>query len=276
MRNVLTLNRLCALAVALVASVHGAESAALPITDTYYGGNDHGYGDRIGGAEFEVQGASILRMGTMVTVDVFTNLAGHADEKLYPAYTNRAPSKLNGVSMGIGYGDLFLSTAWTPYGADAHHVHDNAANGTHWTYAFALGDDRWTDAGGTGALYALNGATNDANALLAEDFLSGAVYRNGQEIAVDRRASSVSKLANAATWSVVQTPGAQHLHFVFDVAGTALANSEYIALHWGMSCGNDVVEGQQYVSEPASLTLALTALAGYWRRHKERPQRAFV
>jgi hypothetical protein len=276
MRNVFTLNRLCGMAMALVASFHGVDAVALPIADTYYGGNDHGYGDRIGGPIFEVQGASIARTGTTVTVDVFTNLAGHADEKLYPAYTNRAPSKLNGVSMGIGYGDLFLSTAWKPFGSDVHHVHDNAANGTHWTYAFALGDDRWTDAGGAGALYALNGATNDANALLAEDFLSGATYRNGQEVAVDRASSTVTRLANAANWSVAQTPNAGHLHFVFDVTGTALATSEYIALHWGMACGNDVVEGQQYVSEPASLTLAITGLAGYWRRNKQRPQRAFV
>ena len=127
-------------------------AAAYPIDDTYYGGTDHGYGDIIGGPLFDVQGASITRSGSQLSVNIFTNFAGHADEFLFPQYTNRAASKLNGVSMGIGYGDLFLASAWTPFGNDAYHLHDNHATGTHWTYGFSIDGNRWTDTGGSGTL----------------------------------------------------------------------------------------------------------------------------
>jgi hypothetical protein len=238
---------------------------AYPINDTYYGGTDHGYGDIIGGAEFDVNGASITRTGTQVTVNIFTNLAGHADEFLFPAYTQRAPSILNGRSMGIGYGDVFLASAWTPFGNDAHHLNDNNLTGTHWTYGFAIDGDRWTDAGGSGTFYALTGASNDANALLSNDFLSGAIFRDGQEVGVDRASSTVHALGHGS-WSVDTTPGSAHLKFIFDVANTELATSQDIALHWAMSCANDTIEGQQYVPEPGTLALMLPALFALRRR----------
>ena len=240
-------------------------AAAYPINDTYYGGNDHGYGDIIGGAQFDVLGASVARSGTQLTVNIYTNFAGHADEMLYPQFTNRAASKLNGVSMGIAYGDLFLASKWTPFGNDAHHVHDNNVNGTHWTYGFSIDGDRWTDAGGSGTLYALSGATNDANALLSNDFLSGAIFRDGQEIGVDRASRTVQAVGHGR-WSVDTTPGNQHLSFVFDIANTALADSDTIALHWAMSCGNDTIEGERFVPEPTTLALLLPGLFALRRR----------
>jgi hypothetical protein len=240
-------------------------ATAYPINDAYYGGNDHHYGDIIGGPVFDVKGASIKRNGTQVTVDIFTNFAGHADELLFPAYTQRAASRLNGRSMGIGYGDLFLASEWTPFGGDAHHLQDNNLTGTHWTYGFSIDGNRWTDAGGSGTFYALSGATNDANALLSSDFLSGATFRDGQEVGVDRASSTVQALSDGS-WSVDTTPGSSHLRFSFDVGNTALATSQDIALHWAMSCANDTIEGEQYVPEPGTLALMLPALLALRRR----------
>ena len=242
-------------------------AAAFPINDTYYGGNDHHYGDIIGGPVFDVQGASIKRSGTQLTVNIFTSLAGHADEFLYPQLTNRPASKINGRAMGIGYGDLFLASQWTPFGNDPHHLQDNNVTGTRWTYGFSIDGDRWTDAGGSGTFYALTGATNDANALLSSDFLSGGVFRDGQAVGVDRASRTVVALGKGS-WSVASTPGNRHLSFIVDVANSGLALSPNIALHWAMSCANDTIEGVQFVPEPGTLVLMVPALLAWGRRRK--------
>ncbi len=294
-----------AAAVALVAlSAHGAAVSAYMINDGYSGGDAHGYGDRIGGPIFAVQGADVYRNGTNLTVDVFTavllittvwadnrngtnltvdvftSFAGHADEKLFASYTNKAPSRLNGISMGIGYGDLFLSVGWSPFGA-APYLQDNNVTGTQWTYGFSIDGDRWTDAGGTGTLFALTGATNNANTLLSEDFMSGAIYRNGQEIAVDRAAAGL-QVVGTGTWSVTNN---SKVSFSFDVGNTLLAGAGTVGLHWAMSSGNDTLEGAYQfptlppppdigVPEPTSLMLSLlglTAIAG--RRYARRKRR---
>lgn len=262
-----SIKRAAGVAVVALTACSGAASAYM-IDDTYSGGDAHGWGDRIGGPIFEVQGADIYRTGTNLTVDVFTSFAGHADEKQFAAYTNKDPSKLNGVSMGIGYGDLFLTTGWSPFGS-APYLQDNNTNGTQWIYGFSIDGDRWTDTGGTGTLYALTGASNNANALLSEDFMSGATYRNGQEIAVDRAAAGV-QVVGTGTWSVVS---GSKLSFSFDVGNTLLAGAGTIGLHWAMSCGNDTLEGAYQfpilppppnigVPEPTSLMLALLGLTG--------------
>ena len=248
------------IATVLGVLAYASGAAAFPINDSYYGGDDHHYGDIVGGPVFDVQGASIKRNGTQLTVDIFTNLAGHADEFLFPQFTDRPVSKIDGRAMGIGYGDLFLASQWTPFGNDAHHLQDNNVTGTHWTYGFSIDGDRWTDAGGTGTFYALTGASNDANALLSNDFLSGAVFRDGQEVGVDRASPTVVALGTGS-WSVDSTPGNRHLSFVFDVANSGLATSPNIALHWAMSCANDTVEGVQFVPEPGTLALMLPALS---------------
>ena len=256
------------IATVLGAFAFASSVAAFPINDTYYGGNDHHYGDIIGGPVFNVLGASVKRSGTLLTVNIFTNLAGHADEFLYPQLTNRPASKINGRAMGIGYGDLFLATQWMPFGNDPHHLQDNNVTGTHWSYGFSIDGDRWTDAGGAGTLYALTGATNDANALLSSDFLSGGVFRDGQEVGVDRASRTVVAVAKGS-WSVNTDPGNRHLSFNVDVAGTALALSPNIALHWAMSCANDTIEGVQFVPEPGTLALMLPALWALGRRRKD-------
>ena len=247
-----------AVAIATLSSLLGAACAhAAPVADTYVGGTVSGYGDIVGHASiFDVHGFDAARAGTRLHVQVDTNFAG--DAGVYPGLTNTAA----GGGFGIGYGDVFLGPEWTPFGP-APYLDDNHATGTRWTYAFSL-DNRWSSTGGTGRLYRLDGSTNDENALLSDDFLSGGIYRRGQVVAVDR-ASSTVEMVGTGTWSV-DGPNSRLL-FDFDLAGTSLANDGSLALHWAMTCGNDVVEGVAQVPTPLTAPLlALGLLAGLRRR----------
>ncbi|MBW2090379.1 MAG: hypothetical protein JRI37_15635, partial [Deltaproteobacteria bacterium] len=168
---------------------------ATNILDSYVGADHHGHGDVIGSqALFDISQAKVNLVGTTLTVDIYTGFAGEGDEGHFSAYTKSG----NGRGNGIGYGDLFLASAWSPYGS-APYVHDDHRNGTTWTYALAL-DNRWwngTDStGGNATLYSLNSGDNNADALLSDDFITGgATYRNGQEVAVDTSSQTVTDLS---------------------------------------------------------------------------------
>ena len=276
---------ICCLASAVALGLAGNASANL-IADNYHGADGHGYGDVIGAtSDFQIHNADMSLSGNLLTVTINTNLAGKADQKLFSNYTKTAPSTWGGQYMGIGYGDVFLTggstQSWAPDGTLANNYNtDDHANGTNWSYGFSIDGNRWTDAGGTGTLYKLTGSNNDS-ALLTEDFMSGATYRNGQEVAVDRSAASyVTDTGVDGTWSV--TPGSS-VSYTFDISGTDMwgtspGDTMYIAMHWAMSCGNDTIEGETVfftppgftVPEPGVLGLSMLGLAGVgaWRRRK--------
>lgn len=246
-------------ATASVPAVRAAVACAAPVFDTYMGGNAAGFGDIVGQASiFDVRSFDAQRTGTRLQVVIDTAFAGNAG--VYPSLTATASS----AGRGIGYGDLFLAGDWMPFGP-APYTGDNHITGTHWTYAFSL-DDRWSATGGSGRLYRLNGATNNANTLLSNDFISRGGYRRGQVVAVDRASSTVEQVGTGH-WSV--DGGNDRLQFNFDLAGTALADDDTLALHWDMSCGNDVIEGVAHVPAPAAAPLlALGALLGLLRRRR--------
>ncbi len=244
-----------AAACALLAAFAFPAQAAT-INDVYYGANDHGYGDRIGNSNYEITSADVTRAGNILTVSINTNFAGLGDNGLFASSTD-TPA---GQNKGIGYGDLFLAETWTPNGTLANnYITDNNSNGTKWLYGFSVAD-RWMAPGaGTGTLYSLNGTTNNANALLSDDFMSASTYRNGQEVAVDTASTDTTAIAGSSSWNVDEAN--KQVNFIIDLTGTSLESSGTIALHWAMTCANDTIEGS-VVPVPAALWLMMSGLVG--------------
>jgi hypothetical protein len=241
---------------ALLTALTSMHVQATTIMDSYIGANNHGYGDVIGNVNnFQINYMDVSLSGTVLTVSINTTFAGKGDNGLF--------SGLTAGGTGIGYGDLFLSSAWTPNGdGSQNYIHDDASNGTVWTYGYSL-DDRWMaeSAAGTGALYSLDSANNDADIKMSDDFLSAGIFRNGQEVAVDRSSLGVTALVNTGSWSIT----ADSVDFIIDLACTDLLNGSEIALRWEFTCANDVIEGAIPVSAvpvPAAVWLFGSGLIG--------------
>ena len=216
------------------------------IADNYVGADDKGVGDVVGNpAKYDILDMDVSMLaGNMLSVSINTN---------FTAYNGTNPSTTVDGN-GIVYGDLFLSSSWTPFGSSPY-ASDDASNGTIWTHGFSLDDN--TLNGGTGSLFSLNAGDNDANALLSDEVMNpGSSFRSGQEVEVDR-ASDIT-LLGSSNWTV----SGSNVNFLIDLTGTGLENSNTIALHWTMSCANDVIEGQYTVPEPALVGLLAMGLIG--------------
>ena len=246
------------LAAAITGLCFTHQASATTIIDSYQGAssvksNGSSYGDVIGStSNFQINSMDVSISGNILSVSIDTTFGGKGDNGLFSSVTDG--------NTGIGYGDLFLSSAWTPFGSDTGvYANDDNSNGTVWTYGFSL-DNRYGVENTThnGTLYSLNAGNNNTNALLSDDFLntSDFYYRNGQEIAVDK--SSAVTVVGSGTWNST----VNKVNFEIDLTGTALANSSNIALHWGMTCGNDTIEGEYTVPEPAILGLLSMGLIG--------------
>jgi hypothetical protein len=241
-----------------------SSASATVLNDTYHGGNGHGYGDVItdpGVTTFNIDGMDASLSGTQLTVTIHTNFAGNAG----------IDSQFTKNGKGIGYGDLFLSTGWTPTGSSPYD-NDNAANGNHWTYAFSL-DDPLSNSGGNGTVYALgagDASNHNPDVLLSNDFMNCAgrcIYRDGQAVAVN------TSLATATSTTGSWTVGDGFLSFSFDTAGLDLDPNSF-GFHWTMYCGNDVIEGLDpaTVPEPQPAGIFLLGIGliglGVMRRRK--------
>jgi hypothetical protein len=240
----------CALwAMLAVPGVHAGGISDIGV-NAYWGADGHGYGDVIGSSTYNINGATITRAGSVLTITIATNFAGHAGSDLWAAP----------ALGGIGYGDVFLSQVWNPFGSDANHINDNAANGTKWSYGLNL-NTRMSNTGGTFELYQLNGATNASNILNSNSFITcgtSCSYRNGQATAVNTSSSTVKDTGVQGTWTVIAN---QQIQFTLDMTSTSLLNFSSFAMHWGETCQNDVVEGiTRVLPLPGSVPLVAIGL----------------
>lgn len=218
------------------------EAWAVEVTDKYVGADDHGYGDLIGDDKFEIQRADVNFKGTELNIDIYTQFAGKADNGIFSGYTQNWE--------GIGYGDLFLSSAWNPYG-DEPYSNDNAKTGTDWEYVLSL-NDRWSNAKQNPQLY----QTSEGTTKLTDDFMTGLAYwRDGQEVGF--QPDSSEKIIKDGLFRVNESAG--YITFNVDLAGTRLADNDGIAFHWGQTCGNDVIESHT-TPEPTTMLLLGTGL----------------
>jgi hypothetical protein len=239
------------------------QSQASSITDGYTGSNDHGYGDVIGDSStFNISGATITRVGNVLTIVISTNFAGQAG----------VDSTI--VNGGIGYGDVFLSSTWNAAGtATSKYATDSSTTGTVWDYGLSL-NNALSNKGGTFSLYQLNGATNADNILDSQDVMNCKVactYRDGQEDKVDTTSSTVKDTGIDGTWTV--NDAANTISFVLDLSGSDMMNWSSFAMHWGETCQNDVIEGVAYgvhIPVPGSAALLVLGLGalGFARRRR--------
>ena len=237
--------------LALLAWAYGAQALPVTIEDRYQGADGHGYGDRIGSRDYEVERMEVTRhnsgAGPRLNVKVFT-------------YFNQARDP-----YGTSFGDLFLSVdGWKPFGA-APFASDHHGNGETWEFVFDTSDNR------------LFGG--DFEILLAEQVapatvVPGAIVRNGQEVL--RGAGGVE--AGSASWvSLSQASSAPGLlgYLEYDILlrDLGLGGRYQLGLKWGMSCANDTIEGVVLgVSEPPMWPAILASLlVGSAVRARRRP-----
>ncbi|MFS2028264.1 PEP-CTERM sorting domain-containing protein [Massilia sp. CT11-137] len=229
------------LAVSAAFILGASQGWAATITDSgvtaYYGYDNQGAADVIGGTEYDISKATIARAGSVLTITINTSFAGKAG--VSPTWGKDGLTGATG--KGIGYGDVFLSDTWNAAGTSSnHYTSDNATKGTVWDYGFAL-DNRWSNSGGDFKLYALNGATNAQNILNSNSYIkcSNCNYRENEETAVNTNSSTVKDTGLSGKWAV--STGA--LTFTINLSGSELMDYSSFAMHWGETCQNDVLEG---------------------------------
>lgn len=255
------------LLLATFATLATCAAHAGSINDNYIGGNNgtSSNADVIGvSSTYDISSATIVRAGNTLSITIKTNFAGKAGAD--SSYTTT-----NGVS-GIGYGDVFLANAWTPYGtASSSYGSDNALNGTQWDYGLAL-DNAMSNSGGTFKLYQLNnsgtqatktgGAGNIKTSNQVVACKSGVTcdFRDYQADQVNTASSGNSYTGLTGNWTVDSV--ANQITFTLtNIAGTDMANWDTFAMHWGETCQNDAIEGVTSVTRPVPLPGSVPLLA---------------
>jgi hypothetical protein len=115
---------------------------------------------------------------------------------------------------------------------------------------------------GTFKIFSLEGDKNTDDILLTQDFISRPAFRNGQEVAVNLDSVNVHEIGSGGVWEIGGNIGYGYIRFEANISETNLLNGPEIALHWGETCGNDVIEGSAPVPEPATMMLLGVGLIG--------------
>lgn len=164
-------------------------------------------------------------------------------------------------------GDLFISTN----GYQTAGIYDTNTTGEQWEYALVLNacsevhskDFRGT--GGTLALYNVYNSGDQNNIILSH---ASGTYRNFQEVEINTRYGRISQ--NVGTWSINKDSN----ELLFDLSTDFFNQFSDFGFRWGMSCGNDVIEGgaSSPVPEPSTFVLLGAGLisAGIFRRRNRK------
>jgi hypothetical protein len=225
---------------ALFGSHHPSQADVL-LQDNYWGGDDHGYGDSIGGGVFNISSASVSRLGpSFSTLQIVINTA----------YAGAAGTD------GTGYGALFITpgvNAWNPTGSAPNYVTDVYRSG-EWKYAFTMPELPTAQSGSGGLYQTSNGVVQLAN---VDANHAGWTFRDGQAVQFDP--THPASPDAWGTWSV--GPGT----ITFAITDYGLLGNDF-ALSWAMTCANDVIQGQvtgvAAVPEPSTWAMMILGFAG--------------
>ena len=254
-----------AAAIGVVGFTSTAEANPFLVTDTYVGGNAHGFGDVIedpGTHAFEISNASFQRLGNTLEVTITTNYAG-------------VPG--TSAADGTGYGALFLTPGanmWHPSGTAASGYSTDTYTQGEWQYALEMPLDPSSTTGAANLYKVTKTATastvNGTGVVLSNvngSFNSGSngfIWRDGQ--AVRYNPNSPSDLINSlSTWTVDKT----NHQITFDILDNGLFGNDF-DFSWEMTCANDVIQGQvdipttnqPGVPEPSTWAMMLIGFAG--------------
>jgi len=220
------------LTVSLGMITTGAQAAPIVIQDTYIGGTPTHPSwvgrDIVGDADkFDVNRMEVSFLpGNTMTIDIYSRYFDNIG------------------AYGTKLGDLFLST------------NGYQGEGEQWEYALKLDNylpNIATTTSGATTLYSIQTAN------IITSSAPGYIYRAGQE--VQYKPAGQTSLATGS-WSLNNMGGSDTDDFLRFTIAYDFGDVSTYGLHWGMTCGNDVIEGAAPVPEPSAMLLFGTGLMG--------------